>query len=67
MQSELLATYRSASGTAQNLRLQNVADMPYPTKYARQYDFASYQVSNPTRPLPGDRVNYDLNAVWSTS
>lgn len=37
--------------------------MPYPTKYTRQYDFQSYQVSNPTRPLPGDKVNVDLNAV----
>jgi hypothetical protein len=37
--------------------------MPYPTKYTRQYDFQSYQVSNPTRPLPGNQVNYDLNAV----
>lgn len=37
--------------------------MPYPTKYTRQFDFASYQNSNPTKPLPGDRVNFDLNAV----
>jgi hypothetical protein len=37
--------------------------MPYPTKYTRQYDFQSYQVSNPTRPLPGNQVNIDLNAV----
>jgi hypothetical protein len=37
--------------------------MPYPTKYTRQYDFQSYQVSNPTRPLPGNQVNVDLNAV----
>lgn len=37
--------------------------MTYPTKYTRQYDFQSYQVSNPTRPLPGDKVNTDLNAV----
>jgi len=27
------------------------------------YDFQSYQNANPTRPLPGDRVNLDLNAV----
>lgn len=37
--------------------------MTYPTKYTRQYDFQSYQGSNPTRPLPGDKVNVDLNAV----
>jgi len=37
--------------------------MPYPTKYSRLYDFASYQNANPTRPLPGDRVNFDLNAI----
>lgn len=37
--------------------------MPYPTKYARQFDYQSYQISNPTRPLPGDKVNVDLNGV----
>lgn len=37
--------------------------MTYPTKYARQFDFQSYQNANPTRPLPGDKVNIDLNAV----
>lgn len=37
--------------------------MSYPTGYERQYDFQGYQNSNPTRPLPGDRVNADLNAV----
>jgi hypothetical protein len=42
---------------------ESVAGMPYPTKYTRQYDFQSYQVSNPTRPLPGNQVNIDLNAV----
>lgn len=40
--------------------------MTYPTKYTRQYDFQSYQGSNPTRPLPGDKVNVDLNAVGSS-
>lgn len=37
--------------------------MPYPTKYTRQYDFNSYQNSNPTRPLPGGKVNVDLDAL----
>jgi hypothetical protein len=37
--------------------------MPYPTKYTRQYDFQSYQVSNPTRSLPGNQVNVDLDSV----
>lgn len=35
--------------------------MTYPTKYSRQFDFQSYQNANPTRPLPGDKVNADLN------
>lgn len=37
--------------------------MTYPTKYTRQFDFASYQNSNPTRPLPGTSVNVDLDSV----
>lgn len=37
--------------------------MVYPTKYTRQFDFASYQNSNPTRPLPGDKVNIDYDRV----
>ncbi|MCK1617433.1 hypothetical protein IVA96_12400 [Bradyrhizobium sp. 159] len=37
--------------------------MSYPTKYARQYDYVSYQNGNPNRPLPADRVHADLNAV----
>lgn len=40
--------------------------MPYPTKYTRQYDFYSYQNANPNRPLPGDKVNFDLNAVQNS-
>lgn len=35
--------------------------MTYPTKYERQFDFQAYQNANPTRPLPGDKVNADLN------
>lgn len=37
--------------------------MAYPDKYTRQYDFVAYQNANPTRPLPADKVNADLNAV----
>ena len=37
--------------------------MAYPDAYARQYDYQSYQNLNPTRPLPADKVNADLNAV----
>lgn len=41
--------------------------MGYPTKYTRQYDYVSYQNSNPTRPLPADKVNIDLNTVAATT
>jgi len=37
--------------------------MAYPEPYSRQYDYASYQNANPTRPLPGVRVNVDLDEV----
>ncbi|HLQ45918.1 MAG TPA: hypothetical protein VK137_14360, partial [Planctomycetaceae bacterium] len=37
--------------------------MSFPTPYTRQFDFQSYQNANPTRPLPGDKVNADLNAA----
>lgn len=37
--------------------------MPYPTKYTRQYGFQGYQDANPNRPLPGDKVDADYNAV----
>lgn len=40
--------------------------MSYPTKYARQYDFLTYQNANPTRPLPGDKVNIDYNYVQTS-
>jgi hypothetical protein len=43
--------------------IESVAGMPYPTKYTRQYDFAGYQNSNPTRPLPGNQVNIDFDTV----
>ena len=41
--------------------------MPYPTKYTRQYGFQGYQDANPSRPLPGDKVDYDLNTVALSS
>lgn len=41
--------------------------MPYPTKYTRQYDYVSYQNSNPTRPLPATKVNADLNMVQQST
>ena len=37
--------------------------MPYPTKYVRQYGFQAYQDATPNRPLPGDKVDFDYNAV----
>ncbi|MGM5026274.1 hypothetical protein AB8B02_08625 [Tardiphaga sp. 862_B3_N4_1] len=41
--------------------------MSYPTKYNRQYDYVSYQNSNPTRPLPATKVNADLNFVQQST
>lgn len=41
--------------------------MAYPTKYTRQYGFQGYQDANPSRPLPGDKVDYDLNVVALSS
>lgn len=35
--------------------------MAYPEKYTRLFDYEGYQNANPTRPLPGVRVNIDLN------
>jgi len=37
--------------------------MTYPAKYTRQYGFQAYQNANPNRPLPGDKVDADYNAV----
>lgn len=37
--------------------------MAYPTEYERSYDFQSYQNANPTRPLPADKLNAELNSV----
>ena len=37
--------------------------MSYPEEYDRSFDFAAYQNANPTRPLPGARVNIDLDTL----
>jgi hypothetical protein len=39
------------------------ADMSYPTKYTRQYDYVSYQNANPNRPLPAGQIHADFNQV----
>lgn len=35
--------------------------MAYPDEYTRLFDYSGYQNANPTRPLPGVRVNQDLD------
>jgi hypothetical protein len=40
--------------------------MTQPTAYDRQYDFDSYQSSNPTDPLPSGQIEAELNAVEIT-
>ncbi len=35
----------------------------YPEPYTRQFDYQSHQNANPTRPLPGDKLNADLNGI----
>lgn len=40
--------------------------MAQPTNYNRQYDFDSYQTSNPTDPLPSGQIEAELNAVEIT-
>jgi hypothetical protein len=40
--------------------------MSQPPTYARQYSFLAYQVSNPEDPLPGQKVDQELNAVKVT-
>jgi len=37
--------------------------MPTPTGYGRQFDFTNYQTQNPSNPLPGDKVDLELNAI----
>ena len=34
-----------------------------PAPYDRQYNFTDYQTANPTAPLPGQKVDQELNAV----
>ncbi len=41
--------------------------MAQPTKYVRQYDFANYQTSNPSDPLPAAQVEAELNEVKDTT
>lgn len=37
-----------------------------PSPYDRQYNFTDFQTANPTTPLPGQKVDQELNAVRST-
>lgn len=37
-----------------------------PSPYDRQYNFTDFQSANPTTPLPGQKVDQELNAVRST-
>lgn len=37
--------------------------MPYPSQYTRGYSFTSYQTNEPDVPLPGDKVDVELNAI----
>ena len=37
-----------------------------PTPYSRQYNFTNFQTSNPTTPLPGQKVDQELNAVLTS-
>jgi hypothetical protein len=40
--------------------------MSQPTPYSRQYSFTAYQASNPTEPLPGQKIDIELNAAKTT-
>jgi hypothetical protein len=37
--------------------------MPQPTEYVPGYDFSEFQGANPTTPLPGDRLDTELNSI----
>jgi hypothetical protein len=37
--------------------------MPYPTDYDREFGFQGYQDTHPTTPLPGDKVDTELDSV----
>jgi hypothetical protein len=41
--------------------------MAYPGKYTRQYDYVSYQNTNPARPLPAPKLHADLNLLAQLS
>lgn len=41
--------------------------MAQPDKYVISYDFISWQAANPTKPLPADKVNVELNNVKETT
>ncbi len=40
--------------------------MTQPPGYTRQYDFTSFATSNPTTPLPGNKVDLELNTAKQT-
>ena len=37
-----------------------------PTPYSRQYNFTNFQTSNPTTPLPGQKVDLELNTAMAS-
>ena len=41
--------------------------MAAPTHYALAYDFTSFQSSNPTTPLPADKLEIEFNALQTTT
>lgn len=41
--------------------------MASPTSYALAYDFTAFQISNPTSPLPADKVEVEFNAIALTT
>lgn len=41
--------------------------MSAPTPYALTYDFTSFQASNPTTPLPADKIEIEYNAIAQTT
>lgn len=41
--------------------------MAAPTPYALAYDFTAFQASNPTTPLPADKIEIEYNALQTTT
>lgn len=41
--------------------------MAQPIEYTRQYDFADFQSSSPTTPLPADQIEAEYNAIKTTT